>query len=96
MATGRLADARAALAASQVSFDVMLARYKGGLATYLDVLLIDERLLQARLAVAGLEAVVRTADLALVRALGGGFDPVAAEPATGPAPANTPKDATHG
>ncbi|MBA3053343.1 MAG: efflux transporter outer membrane subunit [Sphingomonadales bacterium] len=73
MAGQRLADARQAEAASQVAFDVIVARYKGGLATYLEVLQVDQRLLEARLAVAGLEAVVRNADIALVRALGGGF-----------------------
>jgi NodT family efflux transporter outer membrane factor (OMF) lipoprotein len=75
MASARLADARAALASSQVAYDVMNARYKGGLATWLDVLQVEDRLLAARLNAAGLEAVVRNADVALVRALGGGFAP---------------------
>lgn len=73
MATQRLADARAALAGSQDAFDVAQARYTGGLATYLDVLQVEDRLLQARLAVSAAEAAVRNFDIALVRALGGGF-----------------------
>lgn len=73
LASERLADARKALAAAQEARDVMMARYKGGLSTYLDVLQVEDRLLQARLAVSGLEAIVRNADVALVRALGGGF-----------------------
>ena len=82
MASQRLGDARAALAASQEARDVMMARYKGGLATWLDVLQVEDRLLQARLAVAGLEAVVRNADVALARALGGGFSSPTAAPVT--------------
>lgn len=69
----RLADARAALAASQEAYGVITARYKAGLVTYLEVLQVQDRLLNARLSVAALEAAVRNSDIALVRALGGGF-----------------------
>lgn len=78
LAAQRLGEGRAALAASQDAHDVALARYKAGLATYLDVLQVEDALLAAKLAVAGLEAGVRSADIALIRALGGGFaSPVA-------------------
>lgn len=87
MATRRLADARAALAGSQDAHDVAVARYKGGLATYLDVLQLEDRLLAARLMVSLGEAAVRNSDIALIRALGGGF----AAP-----PAANPKDTPHG
>ncbi|WP_340265621.1 efflux transporter outer membrane subunit [Sphingobium mellinum] len=69
----RLEDARAALKASQDSYGVAQLRYKGGLSNYLDVLLIEERLLQARQAVAQLDTRAFTLDIALIRALGGGF-----------------------
>lgn len=91
MAGERLADARLAVSASQRAYDVADARYKGGLATYLEVLQVEDRLLQARLAAEGLEAIVRNADIALVRALGGGFAASSAAPQ-----ANSPKDQTHG
>lgn len=77
LAAARLADAHAALAASQVAYDTTLARYKGGLATYLDVLQVEDRLLQARLGAAAADAARRSAEIALIRALGGGFVPAA-------------------
>lgn len=82
----QLADARVALAASEDAYAIAKARYEGGLSNYLDVLVVQDRLLQARLAVAQLNADLRSLDIALIRALGGGFD------AAGP----TPKDDTHG
>jgi NodT family efflux transporter outer membrane factor (OMF) lipoprotein len=85
-AAQQLADARAALAASQEAYAIARQRYEGGLSNYLDVLVVQDRLLQARLALAGLNADLRSVDIALIRALGGGFD------AAGP----TPKDEPHG
>lgn len=73
IAAQRLGDGRAALAAAQDAYDVALARYKAGLSTYLDVLQVEDALLTAKLTAAGLEAGVRSADIALVRALGGGY-----------------------
>ena len=73
MVARRLTDARAALTASTEAYDIARRRYQGGLSTYLDVLTVEDRLVQARTAVAELEAAARTADVALVRALGGGF-----------------------
>lgn len=69
----RLADARAALAATQDAYSVAQHRYQGGLSTYLDVLNVEDQLLAARQAVAGLEASAFSTDIALIRALGGGF-----------------------
>lgn len=69
----RLSDARAALAASNEAYGIARRRYEGGLSNYLDVLSVEDRLIQARTAVAELEAAARSADVALVRALGGGF-----------------------
>lgn len=69
----RLVDARAAAAASDQAYQIARRRYEGGLSTYLDVLTVEDRLIQARIAVTELEAAARSADVALVRALGGGF-----------------------
>lgn len=80
----RLVDARAALAASEEAYSIAQGRYRGGLSNYLDVLTVEDRVLQARLTLAGLEAAARSADLALIRALGGGFQ------------TSTSKDAPHG
>lgn len=71
----QLAEVRAALAASQDATDIMRRRYEGGLATYLDVLAVEDRLLEARLVVARIEAAARSTEVELVRALGGGFAP---------------------
>ncbi|WP_246524754.1 efflux transporter outer membrane subunit [Sphingobium phenoxybenzoativorans] len=69
----RLTDARAALAASEDSYKVARLRYEGGLSTYLDVLTVEERLLSTRQAVAQLDSRAFALDIALIRALGGGF-----------------------
>lgn len=69
----RLADARAALDASEEAYRIARLRYEGGLSNYLDVLTVEDRLLQARLAAAALDAEARSSDIAVIRALGGGF-----------------------
>ncbi|WP_022681917.1 efflux transporter outer membrane subunit [Sphingobium bisphenolivorans] len=69
----RLADARSALAASEDAYAIARQRYEGGLFTFLDVLNVEDQLLAARQSVAELEASAFTLDIALVRALGGGF-----------------------
>jgi len=73
----RLAEARAALNGAQEAYDVALKRYTAGLSNYLAVLQVEDALLDAKMNVAGLEANARAADIALVRALGGGFVPPA-------------------
>lgn len=72
-ATDRLAQSRQALAASEEAYAIARKRYEGGLSTYLNVLSSEEQLLQARRAVADLDARMFALDVALVRALGGGF-----------------------
>jgi NodT family efflux transporter outer membrane factor (OMF) lipoprotein len=69
----RLGESRAALAASNTAFNLIEARYRGGLATYLDVLTAEDSLNSSRRAVAELESSAFALDVALVRALGGGF-----------------------
>jgi NodT family efflux transporter outer membrane factor (OMF) lipoprotein len=69
----QLVQARTALVAAEESYGVAERRFRAGLANYLDVLAIEDRLLAARQRVAEAEAAVRTSDIALVQALGGGF-----------------------
>jgi len=71
----RLTQSRQALADSEEAYAIARKRYEGGLSTYLNVLTSEEKLLQARRAVADLDARLFALDVALVRALGGGFAP---------------------
>lgn len=78
--TQRLTDARAAVTAAEDAYAIARQRYEGGLSTYIDVLNVEDRLLVVRQSVAELDARAFALDVALVRALGGGF--------AGPAPAS--------
>jgi NodT family efflux transporter outer membrane factor (OMF) lipoprotein len=71
----RLAKTREALAASEDAYRIIDMRYRGGLSTYLEVLSVEETLIANQQAVADLETRAFTLDVALVRALGGGFQP---------------------
>ncbi len=71
--TGRLAEARAALAAQEAAYRVSKLHYTGGLADYQSVLIAEDNVLQRRQLVADLAARAFILDVALVRALGGGF-----------------------
>lgn len=88
MLVPRLTDARRALADTQEAYDLALQRYRGGLSTYLDVLTAEQSLLASRRAVAMLDTRAFTLDVALVRALGGGFSSSSFS--------MTPKDKTRG
>ena len=66
-------DARASLADSQKAYEVARLRYKAGLSNYLDVLTAEQALIVARRRDADLSARAFTLDVALVRALGGGY-----------------------
>jgi NodT family efflux transporter outer membrane factor (OMF) lipoprotein len=74
MLLGRIGDARTSLAASEDAYEIARKRYEGGLSTYLDVLTVQDRLLQARLIEADLNAMAHRLRIALIRALGGGFE----------------------
>jgi NodT family efflux transporter outer membrane factor (OMF) lipoprotein len=74
----QLTDARAALASSEEAYSIAQKRYNGGLSPYLDVLTVEDRLLTARQSVATLNARAFALDIALIRALGGGFTVTAA------------------
>ena len=69
----RLSKGREALTASETAYDLVRQRYARGLGTYLDVLAAEDALVADRRAVADLETRAFTLDVALVRALGGGF-----------------------
>ena len=66
-------DARAALAESESGYRVIKQRYDAGLSRYTDVLTAENALLAQRRAVADLQAQAFAADVALARALGGGY-----------------------
>lgn len=69
----RLSDSQASLDAFEEANRLARRRYQGGLSTYLDVLSAEEGVLGARLDVAELKARAFVLDIALIRALGGGF-----------------------
>lgn len=69
----RLASAEQAQAAAQAAWEVANNRYRGGLGTVLDVLNAEDSLITARRTTASLKTRAFTLDVALVRALGGGF-----------------------
>ena len=69
----RLAETRAALAASEDGYRIAKLRYQGGLSTYQNVLVAEEMVLTQRRAVADLDSRALALDVNLVRALGGGF-----------------------
>jgi NodT family efflux transporter outer membrane factor (OMF) lipoprotein len=68
-----LDHARKSLGESENAYRVIRTRYDAGLARYLDVLAVENLLLVQRMAVADLEAQAFAGDIALVRALGGGY-----------------------
>ena len=69
----RLARSREAYDASRLAHEIALQRYRGGLATYLDVLTAENTMIVNQQVVADLQARAFTLDVALVHALGGGF-----------------------
>jgi NodT family efflux transporter outer membrane factor (OMF) lipoprotein len=69
----RLADSRKALDGYDGAYKVARLRYEGGLSTYQAVLLAEDAALNQRRVVGDLESRAFELDVALVRALGGGF-----------------------
>ena len=69
----RLDRARDAERAASAAWAVANNRYRGGLATSLDVLVAEDALISTRRTVATLQARAFALDVALARALGGGF-----------------------
>lgn len=69
----RLEQARAAEHAAQAAWTIAGNRYRGGLSRALDVLDAEDALIAARRTVALLESRAFAVDVALIRALGGGY-----------------------
>jgi outer membrane protein TolC len=69
----QLQYAQKATADSEKAYDVAIKRYKGGLSPYLVVLTAQSTLIQQRRVSTELQAQTLAANVALVRALGGGF-----------------------
>ena len=97
----QLADSHRALAAAQEVLDITVLRYQGGLTTRLDALAREQELLQARIKSAELVTAVRSADIALIVALGGGFGAVVETASDTPmaasaAPLSASKEIPHG
>ena len=69
----RRRDAETALSAAEGAYSIARQRYEGGLSTYIDVLTAEDTVLDRRRAAADLDARAFTLDVALMRALGGGF-----------------------
>ncbi|MDQ0466778.1 NodT family efflux transporter outer membrane factor (OMF) lipoprotein [Caulobacter ginsengisoli] len=69
----QLASRQQALAAGENAWKLARLRYENGLSNYVAVLTAENDVLTQRRAVAELQARAFTADIALVRALGGGF-----------------------
>ncbi|MCI4589520.1 efflux transporter outer membrane subunit [Sphingobium sp. BYY-5] len=85
----RLSESRLSLEDARGAYAIAKQRYEGGLSRFLDVLSAQERALQAQRTVTDLEARAFSLDVALVRALGGGFSsPAAASHQTSKEPNN--------
>ncbi len=65
---------QAAVAASDRSLELSNSRYKGGIATYLEVIVAQNAVLTNRRAAVGILARQLTASVLLIKALGGGWD----------------------
>ena len=70
---GRLNESQQALEASRRAYNIALRRYQGGVATYLEVLNAENVLIDNQRTLADLHSRAFSLDVALVRALGGGF-----------------------
>ena len=68
-----LGHARGSLAEGENAYRIVKLRYDAGLSRYIDVLTAENVLIMQRRAVADLEAQSFAYDIALVRALGGGY-----------------------
>jgi len=68
-----LAASRAAVTAADEAHRIVSKRYEGELATYLDVLNAEDTLISAQRSLADIETRALVLDVALTRALGGGF-----------------------
>ena len=72
-AARQLDERREALRAGEQAYSIAQLRYKGGLSSYVAVLSAEDAVIAQRRAFADAQARVFTLDIALTRALGGGF-----------------------
>jgi len=72
-ASKQLEERREALKSGEGAYSVAQLRYKGGLSSYVSVLTAEDEVIAQRRAFADAQARVFTLDIALTRALGGGF-----------------------
>ncbi|MDR3416417.1 MAG: efflux transporter outer membrane subunit [Nevskia sp.] len=71
---GQLVSLQASVTAIEQSYRMIDSRYRGGLSTYLEVLSVEDTLLSARRELSDAQSRTLSLDVALVQALGGGFD----------------------
>jgi NodT family efflux transporter outer membrane factor (OMF) lipoprotein len=69
----QLTQAYEALASAEAAYGIVRVRYEGGLASYIDALSVEDQMVELRRAVASLESRAFALDIALIRALGGGY-----------------------
>ncbi len=72
----QLVDAQESLRDAEGAYHVAQLRYRGGLSTFLNVLSAEQTVLTARRSLAAIDARRFALDIQLVRALGGGFQPL--------------------
>jgi NodT family efflux transporter outer membrane factor (OMF) lipoprotein len=71
---GQLVSLQTSVDSVQQAYQMVNSRYRGGLSTYLDVLTAEDALLSARRELADAQSRSLSLDVALVQALGGGFN----------------------
>ena len=82
--SGQIEQAELGLAAAQEAFDIASNRYRGGLSNYLDVLIAEDIMLSSLRSVTELRARRFSLNVALVRALGGGYQSSNTNPLNSP------------
>jgi outer membrane protein TolC len=70
---GQLASLQSSVGSVEQAYQMVSKRYQGGLASYLEVLSVEDTLLSARNELADAQSRTLALDVALVRSLGGGF-----------------------
>jgi outer membrane protein TolC len=88
----QLVDAQHALDAQTKAYRLAIVRYKSGLSEQLQVLNADDNRLAAETAVVNIQMNRRNMQIALVKAMGGGFDASRAGLATVETPIAAPPD----
>jgi outer membrane protein TolC len=78
--SAQLEQAEAGLDAAQEALQIAVNRYRGGLSNYLDVLFSEDLMLSSLRTVTDLRARRFSLSVALVRALGGGYQSVNTNP----------------